>query len=371
MSDHKFPYEWKLSDGYPAQGVEHHGTKVFTTFSCGGGSSMGYKLAGYDVIAAEDIDPKMKAAYLANHHPKYYFLEGVKEFKDRDNIPEELFGIDVLDGSPPCTSFSMAGNREEDWGKSKKFREGQTDQVLDTLFFDFIDLAKKLQPKVVIAENVKGILLGGAKDYSRRIIKGFEEAGYVTQHFLLNASFMGVPQARERVFFISIRKDIAAKLPKRMDMLFDAPPKIDMDFDEPIITFRDATEKYWHEDRKALTPTAALYWDICKEGDSFASVHPKGSLFNWIKVAQDKPTPTLASGSAEQTYHPTIPGVLTLKEWCMCGSWPIDYVNNSKYMIGMSVPPVMMAHVADRIYKHVFAVINAYGLTKPTEKAVI
>jgi DNA (cytosine-5)-methyltransferase 1 len=59
----------------------------------------------------------------------------------------------------------MAGNREKDWGKEKVFREGQAQQVLDTLFFDFIDLAKKLQPKVVIAENVKGLLIGEAKSY--------------------------------------------------------------------------------------------------------------------------------------------------------------------------------------------------------------
>ena len=62
----------------------------------------------------------------------------------------------------------MAGNRGKDWGKEKKFREGQSKQVLDTLFFDFIDLAKKLQPKVVIAENVKGVLLGEAKDYVKK-----------------------------------------------------------------------------------------------------------------------------------------------------------------------------------------------------------
>jgi DNA (cytosine-5)-methyltransferase 1 len=50
--------------------------------------------------------------------------------------------LDILDGSPPCSSFSMAGNREKDWGKEKKFREGQAEQVLDNLFFDFIDLQK-------------------------------------------------------------------------------------------------------------------------------------------------------------------------------------------------------------------------------------
>ena len=96
----------------------------------------------------------------------------------------------------------MSGLREDAWGKEKKFKEGQKTQVLDTLFFDFIALAKRLKPKVVIAENVKGLLLGNAIDYVRRIYKDFEEAGYYCQHFLLDASKMGVPQKRERVFFI-------------------------------------------------------------------------------------------------------------------------------------------------------------------------
>lgn len=87
--------------------------------------------------------------------------------------------MDILDGSPPCSTFSLSGNREKDWGKEKVFREGQTAQVLDTLFFDFIALAKALQPKVVIAENVKGLLMGNAIDYVRRIYKDFEDAGFI------------------------------------------------------------------------------------------------------------------------------------------------------------------------------------------------
>ena len=106
--------------------------------------------------------------------------------------------------------FSMAGNREKT-GKERKFREGQATQVLDNLFFDYIDLAKKLQPKVVVAENVKGLLLGNAIEYVRRVYKAFDDAGYYCQHWLLDASKMGVPQRRERVFFICLRKDLAGR----------------------------------------------------------------------------------------------------------------------------------------------------------------
>ena len=132
----KFNYDWTLRE---ANFTKDKG-KVFSCFSCGGGSTMGYKLAGFDVIGCNEIDPKMMEVYKKNHNPKYSFLESIETFKKRDDLPKGLYNLDILDGSPPCSSFSMTGNREKDWGKKKKFREGQAEQVLDNLFFDFIDL---------------------------------------------------------------------------------------------------------------------------------------------------------------------------------------------------------------------------------------
>jgi DNA (cytosine-5)-methyltransferase 1 len=174
--------------------------------------------------------------------PKYSYLEPIQTFKLREDLPQELYELDILDGSPPCSSFSMAGNREKDWGKDKVFREGQAMQVLDTLFFDFIDLAKKLQPKVVVAENVKGLLLGEAKQYVRQIYREFDLAGYYCQHWLLDASKMGVPQRRERVFFIALRKDLAKPFLKQMN-LFDILPEIKLEFNENGIKYGEIEDK--------------------------------------------------------------------------------------------------------------------------------
>lgn len=178
---HKFNYNWLLKDTHFTKDKG----KVFSCFSAGGGSSLGYKLAGFDVIGCNEIDPKMMEAYIANNNPKYAYTEPIQTFKERDDLPEELYNLDILDGSPPCSTFSMSGNREKDWGKEKKFREGQVEQVLDTLFFDFIDLAKKLQPKVVVAENVSGILMGEAKSYVVKIYEELDKAGYYCQHFFV------------------------------------------------------------------------------------------------------------------------------------------------------------------------------------------
>jgi DNA (cytosine-5)-methyltransferase 1 len=105
----------------------------------------------------------------------------------------------------------MAGSREKGWGKEKHFREGQSKQVLSDLFFDYLDLVGKLKPKVAIAENVKGMLLGNAKGYTKMIMARFKELGYRPQLFLLNSADCGVPQKRERVFFVAIRNDIKAQ----------------------------------------------------------------------------------------------------------------------------------------------------------------
>ena len=108
--NHKFPFKWYLKDGYPAKGIEKNGLKVFSCFACGGGSTMGYKLAGFDVLGCNEIDKKIIEVYKLNHKPKYAFNQDIRDFRKLPELPEELFNLDILDGSPPCSSFSMVGN---------------------------------------------------------------------------------------------------------------------------------------------------------------------------------------------------------------------------------------------------------------------
>ena len=204
---HKFPYKWNIADGYPAKGIKKNNLNVFGTFICGGGSTMGYKLAGFNHLGGVEIDPPIADVYKENHNPKYLFLQDIRDFNKRTDLPTELYSLDLLDGSPPCSTFSMAGSREKAWGKSKQFREGQANQTLDDLVFVYCDTIIKLQPKVFILENVKGIIQGNAKVYSKAIVQKMEKAGYTVQVFCLNAPSMGVPQKRERVFFIGHKNE--------------------------------------------------------------------------------------------------------------------------------------------------------------------
>lgn len=335
-------YIWNLDD---LKKIKKNGLKVFSCFSCGGGSSMGYKLAGYEVVGNCEIDPKINEIYVTNFKPKYTYLMGVQDFYKLKDIPEELYNIDILDGSPPCSTFSMSGQRERNWGKEKKFREGQARQVLSDLFFDFIKVAERLKPKVIIAENVKGIILGNAKGYINEIIKELDRIGYETQIFLLNSATMGVPQRRERVFFICRRKDL--KL-----------PKIELKFNEKPILYREfKDDKYIELDKNTLfytrwlkrKPTDNTIADITKREEN------KISGFNYVFVKDNKTPNTQTAGNKLMRYD--VPGFISNKDITTIQTFPQDfnYLDQQPvYVCGMSVPPIMMKKIAEQVYLQIF-----------------
>lgn len=316
--------------------------KVFSTFSCGGGSSMGYKRAGFDVIGNVEIDPKMNDLYITNHHPKYNYCQDLREFNKREDLPDELIGIDILDGSPPCTSFSTAGVRDRDWGKAKKFREGQNVQTLDDLFFVFLDTVEKLQPKIVVAENVTGLVTGKAKGYVNLIIKRFHELGYQVQIFKLNAALMDVPQARERVFFIANRMGY---------------PKLRLEFDHDVILFRDCRVERGREFAKdqAIAKTLlenANAKDRKLEHTLKRMTGEKGKYYSWMLVKDDQVVPTVTSGGYYFRFCDKT--IMADDDFRNVQTFPQDYnfkKQSAQYVCGMSVPPNMMANIATEIYE--------------------
>ena len=305
---------------------------------------MGYKLAGCDVIAANDIDPEMAWHYKRNLKPEHYFLCPIRDLLT-DELPPELFDLDILDGSPPCSTFSMAGSREKAWGKDKHFREGQSKQVLSDLFFDYLDLVEHLKPRVAIAENVKGMLIGNAKGYTKMVMRRFREIGYRPQLFLVNAADCGVPQKRERVFFVAIRDDIDA-------------PKLELNPQHRWISTSEACRDLQTLTESEVTDTkpdltARKYWAGTTPGHSFAEECKrktgKASCFTHVRLSGRKPSCTLSSQPHTVT-HWDQNRKLTYREWKRLGSFPDDYQAKSdkigKYMVGMSVPPKMTEAVA-------------------------
>lgn len=341
MAESSNPHAWRLAD---LAGVPRNGLKVASTFACGGGSSMGYKRAGYDVVAANDIDPKMRAHYEKNLHPPAFYEGPVLDLAERD-LPPEMFDLDVLDGSPPCSTFSMAGSREKAWGKEKHFKEGQAVQVLDDLFFDFLRVVERLRPRAVVAENVKGMVAGNAKGYVRAVFDVLRGIGYRPQIFLVNAAYCGVPQRRERVFICAVRDDVSGA---RLEIETGGVP----------ITFAEATSDLTVPAGARMINEETLahkYWRTTLPGKSLQDAYRRETgrpgWHGHIKIHPEQSVPTLVSGNSY--YHDTEPRFLTDAELVRLGSFPDDYAFDgkgmAKYLVGMSVPPKMMQRVAESV----------------------
>ena len=336
-------WKWTMANDYPK---DKNGLKVFSCFACGGGSTMGYKLAGCDVIGCCEIDPKMNEVYVKNHNPKHNYLMDIREFNKIPNeeLPKELFNLDILDGSPPCTTFSMAGDREESWGKKKKFREGQAEQTLDDLSFVFIETAAKLRPKVVIVENVEGLIKGEAWSYVQRIYKHFKDIGYTVKHWLLKGENMGVPQTRHRAFFIAVRNDNNFDL-ETLDMSFNYNP----------VLFRDAKEGIGYNIKGRLHHLLSLALPCEKDmGEVTTRVEGKRSCFNQ-KIIHDNDVMCTIPAGHNCIWRFTEKTKISKQDIINCSTFPRDYdfvqntFANVNYICGMSVPPIMIKRIVTRL----------------------
>ena len=336
-------WKWTFSD-YPK---EKNGLKVFSCFACGGGSTMGYKLAGCEVVGCCEIDREMNEIYIENHKPKYNYLMDIRDFNKipAEELPPELLNLDILDGSPPCTTFSITGNREESWGVKKKFREGQTEQTLDDLSFVFNETVFKLKPKVVIMENVEGLMLGNAWAYVQKIYKQLNDYGYTVRHWLLKGETMGVPQTRHRVVFVAIRNDIQIDI-----------EKINMSFNYEPIPYGEIKSG----EGEKLNENTVIYQWLQKAGpadkrisDTIVRHGEKEKLFNHRICWPHRVMQTIAGAGevlrGEEKTRVSINDILSSQ------TFPQDYklkkytYRQARYICGMSVPPLMIKRVVDRL----------------------
>lgn len=333
---------WHLSD-YPK---DKNGLKVFSCFACAGGSTMGYKLAGCDVVGCLEIDKRMNDVYVKNHNPKHNFLMDIRDFNkiQNDELPAELLDLDILDGSPPCTTFSMIGKREETWGKKKKFAEGQKEQILDELIFEFSDTVNKLKPKVVIMENVRGLILGNAIDYYNRYLKLMAKYGYKSVGYLLKGEEMGVPQKRHRVFVISVRNDI--------DFNFN---NLNLNFNYSQIPFGEVKETgcnladitgtlNYQRIKQAIPNKHHRISDIIIDGKEI------GSAFGCNIMWDESVAGTIICGGSD--YRGLENTYLTSGDYRNLQTFPQDFEflgKPAKFICGMSVPPIMTKRIVTRL----------------------
>ena len=392
---------YNLQDVYDASAQNKF--TVISTFAGGGGSSTGYRLAGGKVLVVNEFVEEAQETYKENY-PETHILPGdIKKLNGKDFLDAsglEVGEVDILDGSPPCSAFSVAGKlshniHEEEridlfgnvtiekvsgkhsdgWNQTKNYSDGKTVENIEDLFFEFLRVAEEIKPKVIIAENVKGLTIGEAKTYFNKILNTFEEIGYEVVAKVLDSRYYGVSQTRTRVIFIAIRQDVLSDVGLNfmtLSTLFPDPSNI-------VIPVKDVMVglEYDAEEVKYLTDkfTNTAYW---KQTGSKMEIdppkvltgmdyHPKGHHFNLKRVSQYAPAPTLtAMGSADTTagaFHWIEPRKLTLGELKRIMSLPDDFKLTGKWnqkaeRIGRMVPPLMMKAIATSVYEKVLEKYN-------------
>jgi DNA (cytosine-5)-methyltransferase 1 len=370
---------YNLQDVYDAASQKKF--DVISTFAGGGGSSTGYRLAGGNILCINEFVEEAQTTYRENY-PNTPILPGdIKELSGKDFLevanlqPGEL---DILDGSPPCSAFSVAGKlshskegkHSDGWGQTKKYSDGKMVENIEDLFFEFLRVANEIRPKVIIAENVKGLTIGEAKQYYNKITNEFENIGYDVTSKVLDSRYLGVSQTRTRVIFIAVREDVSAAVGLNFMTIGHVFPEEDGE----VIPLKDALVglEYDQEEVDYLTEKwlkTAYYRDTVsnmpldpKKVLTGMDYHPKGHHFNVKRVSQYAPAPTLtAMGSAETTAgacHWIEPRKLTLGELKRIMSLPDDYKLTGKWSqkaerIGRMVPPLMMKSVAEAVYEKV------------------
>ena len=332
--------------------------KVVSLFAGCGGSSTGYRLAGGDVLAINEFIPEAQKAYSKNYPNTYIFKQDIRELTGEmilNKIGLKKGELAILDGSPPCSSFSTAGLREKAWGEEKKYSD--TTQVTDDLFFEYARILKEIQPKVFIAENVKGITMGASANLlgssqidmfgecEKTIYHNLVNAGYNVRYKVLNASHYAVPQARERTIFIGVRKDIDKKItyPKRL---------------KEVVTVEDAIKDIKADEFNTLSDLQNEIYDFQKYGESMFEcgkrISRKLGGTTRHKAHRFKPSNTITTSA--EVWHYQEKRTLAINELKVICGFPSDYyvgeVFSKKWeRLGRAVPPLMMCAIALHVYK--------------------
>lgn len=354
-----------------------NGFNAISTFSGCGGSSLGYRMAGFRILWASEFIDAARDSYRANK-ADYTILDGrdIREVTAAEILtaikmqPGEL---DLFDGSPPCASFSTAGKREAGWGKVKKYSDKS--QRTDDLFFEYTRLLQGLQPKVFIAENVSGLVKGAAKGYFLEILRALKDCGYRVSCRVLDAQWLGVPQSRQRTIFIGVREDLGMDpvhpkpLPYRYSVrealpwikevrqieVYNEPDRVACDEPCPTVTNSGIGAKRI-EKVVVEAETDISRYAIGKEWDKIGK--PGGQSDKFFQLTRpdlDGPCGCItASGgntSTASVTRPTEKRKFTIAELRRICAFPDDFILTGTYAqqwerLGRAVPPVMMSHIA-------------------------
>ena len=311
---------------------------VISTFAGCGGSSLGYRLAGFDELLAVEWDNnavqtfKINFPEVAVYHGDIANLSGIECMKLAGVSRGEL---DVLDGSPPCQGFSTAGKRKYDDPRNSLFRE-------------YARLLDELQPRVFVMENVTGMIKGYMKQAYLEAIKTLRACGYKARGEVMNAMYYNVPQSRERVIIIGVRNDL---------WIEPSHPKPQT---RPISLRRALAGLTEVEEACYISK-----YEIGKEWHRLKPGTKSHKYISLIRPSWEKPSPTITKGvgactSLASVTHPSECRKFSISEGKRIGSFPDDFLMHGSWgecleRIGNSVPPNLMRAIAEHIREEILS----------------
>lgn len=344
---------------------ENHYT-VLELFAGAGGLAIGLEKAGLKCVALNEID-KWACQTLRTNRPKWNVLEGdIKEF-DFSSYHNK---VDVVTGGFPCQAFSYAG---------KKL--GLAD-ARGTLFYEFARVVKEVNPPICIGENVRGLLSHENGKTLQGMISILDEIGYdVVPVQVLKAINFKVPQKRERLILVGIRKDIDVKYHypkphKKVYNLKDALKKGDL-FNSDVPKSNGAKYPKSKIDVLDLIPPKG-YWrdlplDIQKEfmGGSFHLGGGKTGIAR--RIGWDEPCLTLTCSPAQkqtERCHPEETRPFTVREYARIQTFPDDWefagsLAQQYKQIGNAVPVNLALEVGYSIVQFLNSYHNSTVIKPP------
>lgn len=343
--------DWADTSPAPAQ-QKHY--KSIELFAGAGGLALGLELAGFEAVLLNEWD-KHACATLRANRPDWNVLEG--DVSQIDFTPYRG-QIDFLSGGFPCQAFSYAG-------LGKGFND-----IRGTMFFEFARAIDEVRPKVILGENVRGLLKHDSGRTLNTIKQTLSELGYtLIEPKVLNAMNFRVPQKRERIFIVGVRNDLAHKInwqwptPHHRPMLMSDALKAGELYDSDV---PDSPGQCYPEHKKsvlAMVPQGGCWRDL---PDDVARAYMKGSYFLGggktgmaRRLAWNEPCLTLTCSPAQnqtERCHPDETRPLSVREYARIQTFPDSWqfcgpMNQQYKQIGNAVPVNLAKAMGDELIK--------------------
>lgn len=341
---------------------------------CGcGGLSLGFINAGYNILFGVDTDVASRETFQENHKEALAYDWDLSDDKFLQKIEEAAGGepIHVVVGGPPCQGFSLTGPRK-------------LDDPRNTLYWAILKSVKKIKPLAFVIENVKGLASlynGSIKD---DILRRFQEAGFNVSYKILCAADYGVPQTRERLFLVGIRRALGVfafpnptHLPTNYvtceDAISDLPSReseLGSETDHYTIPPITEYQKLMRKNCVLLhNHVATNHTEYVKEvismvpeGGNYKNL-PKGvgesRRFNeaWTRYHSKKPSRTIDTGHRNH-FHYKFNRVPTIRENARLQSFPDEFVfkgskTQQNKQVGNAVPPLLAEQIARQLFGYI------------------